>query len=177
MSDILTSLPADGRVLFYRRDRELFGFLSNFAPSPIVVDEKSWPTVEHYYQAQKSHDAAYRAAIRGAATPGQAKRLGAYPELPKSRSEHSWFRRNGRKVRADWPEQKVEVMRRAVRAKFAQNAELGEKLRATAGTEIVEDSRFDEFWGCGRDGLGLNWLGRILMEVREELLAAGGGEG
>ena len=29
---------------------------SNFAPFPIDLDGKRWPTVEHYYQAQKFAD-------------------------------------------------------------------------------------------------------------------------
>jgi N-glycosidase YbiA len=169
VTETTANLPEDGRILFYRRDREAFGFLSNFASSPMVLDGEDWPTVEHYYQAQKSRDGAYRAAIRATSTPGHAKRLGAYPDLPKKLCEHSWFRTTGRKVRADWPEIKLDVMRQAVRAKFTQNADLAERLRGTGTAEIVEDSRFDSFWGCGADEQGLNWLGRILMEVRMEL--------
>ena len=32
--------------------------------------------------------------------------------------------------------------------------------------ELVEDSPFEPFWGIGPDGRGLNWAGRVLMEVR-----------
>jgi predicted NAD-dependent protein-ADP-ribosyltransferase YbiA (DUF1768 family) len=34
---------------------------------------------------------------------------------------------------------------------------------------LIEDSPFDAFWGTGRDGDGLNWAGRILMEIRRKL--------
>jgi len=59
-------IPPDGRILYFARDRADFVFLSHFYPSPILLDGEIWPTVEHYYQAQKSDDPAYRDAIRGA---------------------------------------------------------------------------------------------------------------
>jgi predicted NAD-dependent protein-ADP-ribosyltransferase YbiA (DUF1768 family) len=37
------------------------------------------------------------------------------------------------------------------------------------GNAIVENSPFDDYWGCGKDGSGQNKLGQILMEVRELL--------
>jgi N-glycosidase YbiA len=66
-------IPADNRILYFLRDRESFRFLSHFHPSPIELDGEVWPTVEHFYQAQKSDDPAYRQAIRAAASPGMAK--------------------------------------------------------------------------------------------------------
>lgn len=36
---------------------------------------------------------------------------------------------------------------------------------------------YDRFWGDGGDGWGKNWLGRILMEVREELRQPAGRAG
>jgi hypothetical protein len=62
-------IPADNRILYFARDRGMFGFLSHFHPAPILLDGEVWPTVEHYYQAQKLFDPAYRQAIRDAATP------------------------------------------------------------------------------------------------------------
>lgn len=163
------SVPADGRVLFYKRDRAAFGFLSNFHPAPFTLDGEAWPTAEHYYQAQKSDDPEYRQAVRAAATPGRAKRLGAAPGGPRKAAGQSWFRQHGKEPRADWDAAKVEVMRRAVRAKFEQNPELAGRLRATGAAELVEDSDADSFWGAGADGRGQNWLGRMLMEVRQQL--------
>lgn len=165
----LPAIPADQRILFYKRDREQFGFLSNFHAAPVAIDGETWPTTEHYYQAQKSRRSEYRQAIRAAATPGQAKRLGTDPALPLSRSQGSWFRVQGCQPRTDWPEVKLEVMRIAVRAKFLQNPALARRLLATGAAEIVEDSGTDAFWGIGPCGNGLNWLGRVLMEVRDEL--------
>jgi ribA/ribD-fused uncharacterized protein len=160
-------IPADNRILFYTRDRETFSILSNFARTPIRLARVLWPTVEHFYQAQKSFDPQYRAAILEAPTPGIAKNLGADPALPRRRSRRSWFRRNGSELRQDWEEVKIDVMRRAIAAKFAQHPALAAALRATGTAQLMEDSPVDPFWGTGPDGNGLNWAGRILMEIRD----------
>lgn len=83
-------IPADNRILYFTRDRTLFCFFSHFHPGPIVLDGETWPTVEHYYQAQKSPDPGYRQAILAATTPGRAKRLDA----PRRVWAQSWFRKN-----------------------------------------------------------------------------------
>jgi ribA/ribD-fused uncharacterized protein len=162
-------IPADNRILYFGRDRETFGFLSHFHPSPIVLDGETWPTVEHYYQTQKSFDPAYRDAIRASTSPGRAKRLAAPPKAPRRVSAQSWFRRHGVLPRPDWHEAKLDIMRRADLAKFTQNPALAELLLATGDAELVEDSPTEPFWGIGPDGQGLNWAGRVIMEVREEL--------
>jgi len=162
----------DGRILYFARDRAQFGFLSHFHPSPIDLDGEVWPTVEHYYQAQKSFNPAYRAAIRAAATPGLAKRLAANPGQQGSAGRKSWFVGAGENPRPDWGDAKLDIMRRADFAKFTQHPGLGEKLLATGTAELIEDSPYEPFWGIGREGAGANWAGRVLMEVRT-LLTAG----
>jgi ribA/ribD-fused uncharacterized protein len=159
-------IPPDNRVLYFDRDSAAFGFLSHFHPSPIVLDGEAWPTVEHWYQAQKSPDPAYRQAIRDAVTPSRAKRLAAPPGSPRRVSAQSWFRKNGALPRADWHEAKLDLMRRADRAKYEQNPDLASLLLATGDAELVEDSPSEPFWGIGPDGQGANWAGRVLMEVR-----------
>ncbi len=106
-------IPDDNRILYYGRDRVLFRFLSHFWPAAFVLDNESWPTVEHFYQAQKSDDPDYRAAVRAAVSPGLAKRLAARPQAPRRISRDSWFKRNGKEPRADWHEVKLTIMRRA----------------------------------------------------------------
>src|SRR4051812_27900035 len=115
-----TAIPADNRILYYGRDRAAFGFLSHFHPAPVVLDGVTWPTVEHYYQAQKSADPAYREAIRTAVSPGIAKRLAAQPTAPRRASGQSWFRKNNALPRPDWHDAKLDIMRRADLAKFTQ---------------------------------------------------------
>jgi N-glycosidase YbiA len=155
-------IPADNRILYFARNREMFRFLSHFWPSPTRLDDQDWPTVEHYYQAQKSLDPAYRQAVRQAREPAIAKRLSV-----------SWFKAAvGREPRPDWEAIKVDVMRRADEAKYRQNTDLAALLLVTGTAELIEDSPHDAFWGTGADGGGLNWAGRVLMEVREKLREA-----
>lgn len=65
---------------------------------------------------------------------------------------------------------------------FSQNAKLKEALFATEGTAMVEASPRDTIWGIGlgaknpkarnrQEWRGKNWLGEILTQVREELMA------
>jgi ribA/ribD-fused uncharacterized protein len=63
-------------------------------------------------------------------------------------------------------------MRRADLAKFTQHAELASWLLATDDAELVEDSTSEPYWGIGPEGDGLNWAGRVIMEVREHLRAS-----
>jgi predicted NAD-dependent protein-ADP-ribosyltransferase YbiA (DUF1768 family) len=78
-------------ILFYATSDD-YGAFSNFAPYPITVRGKRWPTSEHFFQAQTTGDA-----------------------------------------------------------------------------RIVEHTERDDFWGDGGDGSGANMLGRLLMELRDEL--------
>ena len=65
---------------------------------------------------------------------------------------------------------KIDVMYRALKCKFSSYPHLNEMLLSTAGSVLVEASPHDLFWGGGREGEGLNYLGRLLMQLRSELL-------
>lgn len=144
---------SQAKILFYSVTDE-YGELSNFAPYPIKLDGKLWPTTEHYFQGQKFTDPAVRERIRRASNPAEAARIGRSRKL---------------RLRPDWESAKVEVMRKAVQAKFAQHADLAALLLATGEAKLVEHTPNDDFWGDAGDGSGRNMLGRILMEVRAAL--------
>jgi ribA/ribD-fused uncharacterized protein len=167
----MPTIPDDNRILYFARDREAFRFLSHFWPAAIELDGEIWPTVEHYYQTQKSDDRRYRHAIRAAVTPGQAKRLSAAPDTGGKSGKQSWFRANGKQPRADWNDVKLDIMRKADWAKFSQNPDLAALLLATGDAALIEDSPTDPFWGVGRDGNGANWAGRVLIEIRARLVS------
>lgn len=168
---LVLHLPWDGEIRFYARDRDRFGFLSNFYPAEFELDNRVWPSSEHFYQAQKSEDPAYREAIRKAKTPVKAKRMGYQREPETKYFRQSLFRNRSISLREDWDDIKTEVMRKAVEAKFAQNPDLKKKLLNTGEAILIEDSPKDSFWGCGENGDGLNRLGQIIMEIRNELRA------
>ena len=75
-----------------------------------------------------------------------------------------------RQVRANWENVKKQVMLTAIRAKFEAYSTLRSLLLSTEGSILVESSQSDLFWGVSRDGVGLNQLGHILMDLREEFL-------
>jgi ribA/ribD-fused uncharacterized protein len=165
-------IPTDNRILFFARDRELYGFLSNYYEAPISLGGEVWRSAEFYYQAQKSHDPEYREAIQHAKNADHAKGIGSDPRRSRKSRKRSWFSGRLDKLRSDWHQVKLEVMDTAVRAKFSQNQQLQALLLATGETELVEDSAHDPYWGIGRDGRGENWLGRLLMKVRQEIREA-----
>lgn len=135
-----------------------YGEFSNFALSAVKLNGKRWPTVEHYFQAQKFAGAPHAEAIRKAKSPGIAARMG------RDRSQ---------KLRRDWESVKDSIMFAGVRAKFLQHSALRDLLLATADAKLVEHTDRDDYWGDGGDGSGKNMLGRILMKVREELRNTG----
>lgn len=76
--------------------------------------------------------------------------------------------------RADWHSVRVAVMRWCLRAKLASNWNtFGVLLLSTGDRAIVEESTKDTFWGArptpDDELVGENVLGRLLMELREEL--------
>ena len=142
-------------LYFFSRSSAYFE-LSNFYPCSFVVDGVNWPTVEHYFQAQKfpgEECAEHRERIRTAGSPQHAKKLGQSRAYP---------------LRADWESAKEEIMLHALRCKFAQ-PKMRKILLRTKSRQLVEDSPFDSYWGRGRNGKGKNRLGVLLMQVRDEL--------
>jgi hypothetical protein len=131
-------------------------FLSTFYYVDLVLEDRAYPTLEHAFQAYKTHSLRWRERIRRAPTPKAAKRLGYRVPL-----------------REDWDTVRIDVMHALARQKFDPDAhpDLAAKLLATRGALLVEGNTWgDRFWGVDRaTGLGLNHLGRILMEVRAEL--------
>ncbi len=63
----------------------------------------------------------------------------------------------------------MDVMRKALFAKFTSHTFLKNKLLETGKRELVERSPRDSFWGDGGDGTGQNHLGKLLMELRGKL--------
>ena len=140
-------------VRFYHSDQP-FGSLSNFSAHAIWLDGKIWPTVEHFYQAQKFTGTNRQEHIRSCETPILAKRTAGNWEV-------------GRKP--NWALIKEGVMLAALRAKFSQHPDLRALLVGTGDRVLVEHTHLDAYWGSAGDGSGKNRLGALLMVVRGEL--------
>jgi N-glycosidase YbiA len=131
-----------------------YGCFSNFSPHPIMLEGKTWPTSEHYFQAQKFAGTPDEEEVRQAKSPMIAARMGRSRKRP---------------LRKDWEAVKDRIMHEAVLAKFTRHAELRATLLSSGNATIVEHTEKDRYWGDGDDGSCRNWLGQILMQVREEL--------
>ncbi len=175
------------KIHFYEQNGD-FGFLSNFYGTTnnkrfkLVIDDVEWPSVEHYFQAQKflggldisEETKNYANSIRQSKTPNIAKILAQQ----KIGGGYAW-RTNlnpiiqqsldaGVKIRIDWESVKDSIMKKAIVAKFTQNPDLMTKLMSTGSDELIEHTSRDNYWADGGDGSGLNKLGRILMSVRDD---------
>ena len=145
----------EGPIRFYNRDEPYYQF-TNFFPAPVLVDGKLWPTTEHYFQAQKFIGTPFTEVIRNFQRPREAFDLSRNPAVSRWR-------------RKDWEEVKVDIMRKALLAKFTQHSDLRHLLLSTEDRDLIEHSPYDNFWGNGGDDSGQNKLGLLLMEVREDL--------
>lgn len=144
-------------IYFYTTQDE-YGCFSNFSRHGFELDGKYWKTSEHFFQAQKFAGTPYEDQVREARSPKDAAGLGRRRDFP---------------LRDDWEQVKDDVMRRAVLKKFQTHADIREILLGTGDEEIVENAPGDTYWGCGKFGTGKNMLGKILMEVRDQLIDTG----
>lgn len=127
-----------------------YRFLSNFFPAIINWEGINYPTVEHAYQAAKTHDPNIRKYISSALTAQEAKHIGKNVLL-----------------RGDWEEKKLEIMDQLIRLKFS-NREVMNLLKLTENEELIEGNWWgDTYWGVC-NGVGENHLGKILMKIRGE---------
>jgi GTP cyclohydrolase II len=153
------SLPLEqqsfGAIKFYHSDQP-WGELSNFSHHSIFLKNKIWPTVEHFYQAQKFAGMENEEVIRQAKTAVLAKKIArSLKEL----------------VRVDWLGVKQQVMQEGLQAKFSQHPDLAHLLISSGSRELIEHTENDMYWGDGGDGSGQNKLGLLIMHLRSELIA------
>jgi len=134
-----------------------YRWLSNFWPAIIQVSDVTYPTVEHAYVASKTHMLFSPQDLKWflSLSPGQVKRVGRQLDL-----------------RPDWENSKFTVMYELTKIKYGNaNLKLQEKLIATHDEYIEETNHWgDTYWGIC-DGEGHNWLGYIIMQVRDEIIS------
>jgi ribA/ribD-fused uncharacterized protein len=154
-----------GAVLFSRTGP--LGWLANWHRAPFDARGRSYHHVEGWMQASKhAGNPEFARAIRAAASASQARDMGAARQLW---ADLDVGKRPLTPAELDrWQASKLGILHEGVLAKFAQNPPLGRKLAATGDAPLVYDCD-NAFYGCGRDGLGHNHLGRALMRVRAEV--------
>lgn len=150
-------------IRFYRANEEPYGCFSNLYKRKVLFEGEAFETAEHAYQAGKARKPHVRAWILSAPSPALVAMAahGLY-----------WW-----DIRSDWSKIKFDRMRDVLRAKFTQHDDLRELLLSTRNARLVEsatvDNSVNRLWG-EVNGVGRNMLGTLLMEVRDELRAAGG---
>lgn len=152
---------------------EEFGGLSNMAPGfPLCVNGVNIRTSEALYQACRfPYRPDVQQLIINERSPMAAKmRSKPYRHLTREDWDEGW----------STVQVKVKIMRWCLRVKLSQNLDtFGDLLLRTGNHDIVEKKRATDFWGAKftDDGLlvGENVLGRLLMELRDELKAVDSG--
>lgn len=141
---------------------------SQWYPSSFEIGEIRYPTAEHWMMASKARlfgDLETANLVVESSDPKIAKELGR----TVSNFQQSVWEANARDI----------VMTGNI-AKFTQNNDLEKFLLETGETILVEASPNDRIWGIGLKAdderarhpetwLGENWLGFVLMKVRDEL--------
>lgn len=151
-----TSRQAD--VSFYRSNEKPYGAFSNLFRRAMVFEGREYPTAEHAYQAGKARKEEVREWILSAPTPSLVAMA--------AHGLYTWD------INPDWSKTKFDRMRSVLLAKFTQHEDLKLLLLSTGNARLVEVGRTDNLvnrtWGEVK-GKGLNMLGVLLMEVREQL--------
>ncbi len=132
-----------------------FYMLSNFSSFAVEWRGELWMTAEHAYQAAKFSDPDIREKIKNARSAHDAKKIAKV---------YRHF------MDIDWHQVKVYVMKEILRAKRDQHPYVQKKLEQTKGQDLVETSPRDAFWGWGPNRDGENHLGKLWMELRDEVV-------
>lgn len=154
--------------VIFLHTKQRFGGLSNMcAGYPLRINEVDIRTAEALYQACRfpSYEV-IQSEIIAQRSPISAKM--------KARKHHFF-------TRSDWNSVRLKVMRWTLRVKLAQNWDKFSTLLLLTGDKpiVEESSRGDKYWGAIRQQaggtvlVGTNALGRLLMELRQELREKG----
>lgn len=131
--------------------RGKYRFLSNFHPCNMEYEGIKYPSSEHAFQAAKTDKYDIRSIISELKTPAEAKQFGREIRLQR-----------------DWNNIRIGIMKNILRIKFSQRG-FRDSLLRTGEEELIEGNTWgDKFWGVC-NGEGSNHLGKLLMEIREEI--------
>ena len=136
---------------FYKEFGEL-GYLANYSNHSFFDNGIFYKTVEHYYQSHKFDDEKLINKILACDTPKEASNIG---------------RDRNNKKKDDFD--KLSVMYQGLYLKFSQNKDIRSKLIETRNKTIREMSVKESYWGVGPNLDGENHIGKLLMQVRDNI--------
>ena len=141
---------------------------------------RSYPTVEHGYQAAKSTSEIWHDRVAAIDDPYVVKKMARRDLGPDGDLRHTF--------RSNWNELRLHAMKGLLLQKYniERNPMMAQRLLATGDRHIEEGNHWhDNFWGhciCDRCaeklGLGVrghNHLGKLLMKIRTKLANQVGG--
>ena len=148
----------------YRHTAAEFGRFSFFSPTviriPVVGSAFNTDYPENLYQSMKfPYDAELQKSILWAETPRAAKAMARSHDDDK---------------RKDWNKMSLQVMYWVMRLMLANTPKMiGIVLEQSGELHIVENSRYDNFWGARPNSgatvlTGANVQGRIWMQIRRD---------
>jgi len=173
-------------VIKFFRESEAYGEFSNFwrLTEPLPFNGVMCATTEHAYQMQKFvydgcpiANAAYAHLIATANTPYSAKILAGQKCIGRSLWQRKLFEKieahknKGAAIDPDWDARRDDVMHDVLRRKFLLDKRAQSVLLSTGDALLLENSKYDAYWGAGPNGDGKNMLGQLLMRVRDEISA------
>jgi len=147
-------LDTEKQILFYEQEFYVF---SNFSSFKLEWKGEDWMTSEHAYHSEKFDDPELLKQLRDARSAHDAMVLA-----------HA----NKSKRRKDWDEIKLDIMKEILRAKVDQHPYVKKKLLESGDKELIENSWRDDYWGWGLNKDGANHLGKLWMEVRNDVRAS-----
>ena len=162
---VLSTVKKGETTAFFTR----FSKLSNHFPSQFKLDGVTFASVEQFYMykaAKHFGEEATATSILSSVDPVVAKKLGS--KVCTSN-------------KAAWDSVRDKYMREGLIAKFTQNHELGEFLKSTGNSTLIEANPKDKYWGVGlalqdeniwikNKWVGQNKLGRLLVQIRQTLM-------
>ena len=133
-----------------------YKWLSNMQLVDISLKGRIYPSVEHAYMSEKSHDAVWKELCTKKEISGKQIKV---------------FSRTIN-LRVDWEDVKLLVMEHCLREKFKQEP-FKQGLLDTGNQNIQEGNYWnDAFWGVDLKqdpNVGENHLGRLIMKIRYEI--------
>ena len=138
-------------IRFWKGHGEPYSCFSNFSSDPVIWNGFHFKTSEHLYQMFKVAKQEDKQRVMDALTAKEAKTIANSCERVLS-----------------WDVVKLDFMVDTLQYKVHSNPHIRELLLSTGNTEIIEASPYDGFWGSGKDGNGLNKLGKAWMLVRAQ---------
>lgn len=152
-------------IRFYRASEKPYGAFSNLYRREVEFEGEVFSTSEHAYQAGKARKPEVKKWLMASPSPSLL-----------AMAAHGLYYWD---VAPGWSTTKFDRMKNVLRAKFTQHEDLRELLLLTGDARLVEsatvDNEVNRTWG-EVNGVGRNMLGKLLMEIRDELRSSKGSD-